>query len=63
MPIDHPNLHLTPLAGAIPAWRGEIRPDDLPPICRNVADSGGRLVALWGSDKRGEPGTEAGRPR
>ncbi len=54
MPIDHPNLHLTPLAGAIPAWRGEIRPDDLPPICRNVADSGGRLVALWGSDKRGE---------
>lgn len=54
MPIDHPNLHLTKLDGAIPAWRGEIKPDDLPPICRNVADGGGRLVALWGSDRRGE---------
>jgi len=26
MPITHPNLHLTKLAGAIPAWFGEINP-------------------------------------
>ena len=26
--------------------------DDLQPICQNVQDGGGRLVALWGSDDR-----------
>jgi Ni,Fe-hydrogenase III large subunit/Ni,Fe-hydrogenase III component G len=52
MPITHPNLHLTKLPGAIPAWLGEIKPDDLQPICRNVCEGGGRLVALWGSDER-----------
>ncbi len=54
MPITHPNLHLTRLDGAIPAWLGEMRPDDLTPICRNVADGGGRLLALWGSDRRAQ---------
>jgi Ni,Fe-hydrogenase III large subunit/Ni,Fe-hydrogenase III component G len=54
MPITHPNLHLTKLAGAIPAWSGEIKPDDLLLICQNVQDGGGRLVALWGSDDRGQ---------
>jgi len=52
MPITHPNLHLTKLAGAIPAWSGEIKPDDLQPICQSVQDGGGRLVALWGTDAR-----------
>ena len=52
MPITHPNLHLTRLGGAIPAWLGEIKPGDLPPICQSVADGGGRLLALWGSDAR-----------
>jgi Ni,Fe-hydrogenase III large subunit/Ni,Fe-hydrogenase III component G len=56
MPIAHPNLHLTRLGGAIPAWLGEIEPDDLLPVCRNVSDGGGRLVALWGSDARGDVG-------
>jgi Ni,Fe-hydrogenase III large subunit/Ni,Fe-hydrogenase III component G len=54
MPINHPNLHLTKLPGAIPAWSGEIKPDDLQPICQNVQDGGGRLVALWGSDDRAQ---------
>ncbi|MGA7748757.1 MAG: NADH-quinone oxidoreductase subunit C [Gallionella sp.] len=54
MPITYPNLKLTQLAGAIPAWSGEIMPDDLLPICQNVQDGGGRLVALWGSDVRGD---------
>src|SRR5574340_168555 len=52
MPITHPDLHLTRLDGAIPAWLGGIRPDDLLPVCRSVSDGGGRLVALWGSDAR-----------
>ena len=52
MPLTYPNLHLTRLDGAIPAWLGEIKPDDLLPVCRSVAEGGGRLVALWGSDAR-----------
>jgi len=52
MPITHPNLHLTKLPGAIPAWSGEIRSGDLQSICQRVRDGGGRLVALWGSDER-----------
>jgi Ni,Fe-hydrogenase III large subunit/Ni,Fe-hydrogenase III component G len=52
LPINHPNLHLNKLAGAIPAWAGEIKHDDLLPICQVVQDGGGRLVALWGSDDR-----------
>jgi Ni,Fe-hydrogenase III large subunit/Ni,Fe-hydrogenase III component G len=54
MPITHPNLHLTKLPGAIPAWSGEIKPDDLQAICQSVQDGGGRLVALWGSDARAQ---------
>ena len=57
MPITHPDLHLTRLAGAIPAWSGGIEPGNLQPICQNVQDGGGRLVALWGSDQR-ETGKE-----
>jgi len=54
MPIKHPNLHLERMNGAIPAWRGRITGDDLHPICQNVCDGGGRLVALWGSDERAQ---------
>jgi Ni,Fe-hydrogenase III large subunit/Ni,Fe-hydrogenase III component G len=52
MPIKHPNLKLTRLTDALPAWAGEIVPADLHEICRQVRDGGGRLVALWGSDAR-----------
>ncbi|HET7833538.1 MAG TPA: NADH-quinone oxidoreductase subunit C [Gallionella sp.] len=54
MPITYPNLYLTKLPSAFPAWTGEIKPGDLPPICQNVSDGGGRLVALWGRDARAE---------
>ncbi len=54
MPIKHPNLHLEPMNGAIPAWHGEIADSDLLPICQNVRDGGGRLVALWGSDEHAQ---------
>ncbi len=52
MPIKHPHLKLTRLTDAIPAWTGDIVPDDLFAICQQVHDGGGRLVALWGSDAR-----------
>jgi Ni,Fe-hydrogenase III large subunit/Ni,Fe-hydrogenase III component G len=52
MPVKHPDLYLTKLAGAIPAWSGEIKPDNLQSISQSVRDGGGRLVALWGSDDR-----------
>src|SRR5271169_3152580 len=56
MPIKHPNLKLERMNCAIPAWRGSIAVDDLRPICQNVRDGGGRLVALWGSDERVQGG-------
>jgi Ni,Fe-hydrogenase III large subunit/Ni,Fe-hydrogenase III component G len=52
MPIKHPNLKLTRLTDALPAWTGDVPPDDLHEICQQVHDGGGRLVALWGSDAR-----------
>ncbi len=49
-------LQLTPLPGAVPAWRGEAAAADLPDVCQAVKDQGGRLAALWGTDEhdRGE---------
>jgi len=52
MPITHPGLQLTKLPGALPVWQATIAHDDLRPVCQNVADGGGRLLALWGSDQR-----------
>jgi len=54
MPIKHPNLKLERMNGAIPAWHGKIAVDDLRAICQSVRDGGGRLLALWGSDERGQ---------
>ncbi len=56
MPIKHPALQLTRLSDALPAWSGDITADALPPICQQVREGGGRLVALWGSDVRQESG-------
>jgi Ni,Fe-hydrogenase III large subunit/Ni,Fe-hydrogenase III component G len=52
MPIKHPNLKLTRLTDALPAWTGDVSSDDLHEICQQVQAGGGRLVALWGSDAR-----------
>jgi len=52
MPIKHPDLTLSRLSDALPAWTGEIAPASLADICAQVRDGGGRLVALWGSDER-----------
>lgn len=52
MPIQHAELTLIPLPGALPAWHGEIAAQWLPEICSQVRAGGGRLVALWGTDVR-----------
>lgn len=54
MQIKYPSLQLERMSGAIPAWQGNIGVGDMLPICRNVRDGGGRLVALWGSDQRAQ---------
>lgn len=56
MPIKHPGLHLTHMAGAASVWHGRICTDDLLPICHEVRDGGGRLLSLWGSDERAQSG-------
>src|SRR3972149_2137807 len=56
MPITHPGLPLARLPSAWPAGRGVIGQHALLPICQNVRDGGGRLVALWGSDERAQNG-------
>lgn len=56
MPITHPGLQLQRLAGAIPVWHARIADDDLLPVCTQVRDGGGRLIALWGSDERQQQG-------
>lgn len=52
MPIKHMNIKLESIPGAISAWRARIGGDELLPICQEVRDGGGRLLALWGSDER-----------
>ena len=56
MPVAHPGLHLTKMPSATSVWTGNIGLQDLLPICSNVRDGGGRLLALWGSDERGRQG-------
>ncbi|MFA6062536.1 MAG: NADH-quinone oxidoreductase subunit C [Gallionella sp.] len=45
------NLAWIPLPGAIPARQATLEAAQLQPVCRKVADDGGRLLALWGSDE------------
>ena len=51
MIIRNDNLKLQDLIGAIPASHGDIAVAELRAYCQSVHDSGGRLVALWGSDE------------
>ncbi len=52
MRLEDLNIDYHALPGAIPAWRAQIAADRLPLVCAQVRESGGRLLALWGSDKR-----------
>ncbi|HEX5803683.1 MAG TPA: NADH-quinone oxidoreductase subunit C [Azospira sp.] len=46
------DLELTQLDAPLPIWRVASRRDDWSETARLVAESGGRLVSLWASDRR-----------
>ncbi len=52
MRLEDLNIDHEPLPGAIPAWQARLGVDRLRPVCEQVRASGGRLLALWGSDER-----------
>ncbi len=56
MPIKHPHLKLKRISDTIPVWAGELASADLYEVCQQVREGGGRLVALWGCDERGNGG-------
>ena len=62
MPLPLPELDLawTPMPGALPALHAEVGTAELLLVCRRVHDSGGRLVSLWGEDRRGGNGGSDG---
>ena len=39
------------LSGPMPIWHGTVSAQDLRSLCEQVKHSGGKLVALWGSDE------------
>src|SRR5436190_13061879 len=45
-------IQLTPLPGAVPAWRGEVDARAWRAGCEAARQAGGRLAALWASDER-----------
>ena len=49
------DVDLQRLAAPLPVWRGSVGPDAWRAAARTVSDRGGRLVALWGSDRRDDP--------
>ena len=51
MRIPGLTLHLDRLATPLPIWRGRVDADAWQVAARAVAGAGGRLVALWGSDR------------
>ena len=52
MHIEGFDIELIPIPGAVPAWRGEADAARWRALCQRVRDQGGRLIALWGSDRR-----------
>ena len=52
MKLEGLNIELIPIAGAVPAFRAEVGAAQWTDACRVVAEQGGRLVSLWGSDAR-----------
>jgi Ni,Fe-hydrogenase III large subunit/Ni,Fe-hydrogenase III component G len=52
MRIPGIDLDLQSLAAPVPVWRGEVDAAGWSSAAHAVAESGGRLVALWGSDRR-----------
>jgi len=44
-------LDLQPLPGAMPAWRARVDRDAWSAVAQDIADTGGRLVSVWGVDR------------
>jgi len=47
------DLELQGIGAPLPMWRAHVKPGQWRDAARHVAQSGGRLVALWGSDRSG----------
>src|SRR3569832_1017080 len=49
-----PALELHRLGAALPIWRAQVKPGQWLDAALHMAQSGARLVALWGSDRSGD---------
>src|SRR3546814_13477264 len=56
MPISHLGLNLRRLHSPLPMFRGTVDRDQWPAAARSIAQAKGRLLALWGSDRRDDAG-------
>jgi Ni,Fe-hydrogenase III large subunit/Ni,Fe-hydrogenase III component G len=56
MKIEGLNIDVIEVPGAVPAFRARVGAAQWTDVFRQVKEQGGRLVALWGSDARGEGG-------
>jgi hypothetical protein len=51
MQLDDFPLELEPIRGAVKAWHGDVDADAWRASCVQARDRGGRLIALWASDR------------
>src|SRR5258705_13165713 len=51
MTLEKYNLKFVRLPGAIPAYRADVNAIEWVAACRHAREEGGRLVALWGSER------------
>lgn len=56
MPITHLALNLRQLHGPLPMFHGSVDRDQWSAAARAIAQANGRLLALWGSDRRDDAG-------
>jgi Ni,Fe-hydrogenase III large subunit/Ni,Fe-hydrogenase III component G len=56
MKLEGLNIEVEQLPGAMPVYRAVADAAQWSDTCRRIAQQGGRLIALWGSDARGERG-------
>src|SRR5512147_1949042 len=52
MALEGFRLAMTALPGGVPAWHARAEPARLRELASAIAERGGRLAALWGSDER-----------
>jgi Ni,Fe-hydrogenase III large subunit/Ni,Fe-hydrogenase III component G len=56
MKLEGLDIEVTRLPGAMPVFGADVDAAQWSEVCRRVAERGGRLVALWGSDGSSEGG-------